>query len=231
MMLNNTGFRYIVFPLIFGLLASFAIQQVRGGNSSLPRTESASTTNDELVITPAISDREHVLWEGSDAVTVVEYFDLDCQSCRDLLAAEDELPDGIQSKLRLIYRPFPLVDIHPHSLDRAIIAECVSTVGGNSNFFSFLREASRSYRQNDPGNKWLLDLGSQFVADRALFDQCVTKKLTLDSINLSRAGGYATGVFSTPSFLVEDGREPLMKFDLLGPDTGSRLLENLVRDR
>src|SRR3989344_9193985 len=71
---------------------------------------------DSIQITPKPSDEDHVLWEGSDSVVVVEYFDLDCPYCRSLLLEEDKLPESVKDRVRLIYRWFPLIDIYPRSL-------------------------------------------------------------------------------------------------------------------
>lgn len=167
---------------------------------------------------------DHVLWEGSDDVVVIEYFDLDCPYCRALLLEEDKIPDDIKKNVRLVYRWFPLLELYPQALDHAIIAECVSMAAGETAFFDFLRTISDSYEEHKEKNQWLVETASQFVEDDGYFDQCVSEKLSLEKINRFRAGGHAAGIFSVPSFLVAEKGMSIRKFDLLGPISGSRLL-------
>ncbi len=187
--------------------------------------KSAVSQQNLLRIMPEPSREDHILWEGSDDVVVVEYFDIDCRHCRDLLLKEDELPDSIKKNVRLIYRFFPLLDIFPHSLERAIIAECVSYASGDKAFFDFLRTVSRSYRESEERNDWMIAIAEKFVGNAVRLEECVSNKLSLEKINASRAGGYGAGIFSVPSFLVARKGMPVTKFDLLGPISGSQLLK------
>ena len=214
-----------VFAVIMFSIAFFLYPKIRqnAGNRSV----SVSQEN-FLQIIPEPSVEDHVLWEGSDDIVVVEYFDIDCQYCRALLLEEDTLADSVKKNVRLIYRFFPLLDIYPHSLDRAIIAECVSYESGETAFFNFLRAASHSYQEHEEKNNWLIDMAKRFVGDGVRFDDCVSKRLSVDKINRSRAGGYAAGIFSVPSFLVEKKGSPVTRFDLLGPISGSRLLKTFA---
>ncbi|GEM_PF-5929795 len=192
---------------------------------SSPESGEDSPEKHALRITPEPSREDHVLWEGSDRAVVVEYFDIDCKYCRALFLKEDQLPDNIKKNVRLIYRLFPLLDLYPRSLERAIIAECVASESGDSIFFDFLRSVTRSYQQDEDKNDWIMNIANQFVSDHGHFQECVSKKLTLEKINRFRTGGYDAGIFSVPSFLVAQQGMPVKRFDLLGPITGSNLLK------
>jgi len=220
--------RNLIFVVVFivaGVLATFLYQKI--GQDEGDQRVSVSQDN-SIQITPAPSDEDHVLWKGSGDVVVVEYYDLDCPYCRSLLLEEDKLPDSVKNKVRLIYRWFPLVDIYPRSLERAIIAECVSFTSGEVAFFNFLRIVSSSYQKGKVGNDWLINMAKPFVNDAVYFEECVSKRLSLEKINRSRAGGYVAGIFSVPSFLVAKKGMPVKKFDLLGPISGSNLLKTFA---
>ena len=193
------------------------------------RNRDISVSQENLLqIIPEPSDEDHILWKGSDNIVVVEYFDIDCQYCRALLLEEDKLSESVKKNVRLIYRLFPLLEVYPHSLDRAIIAECVSYASGETAFFNFLRAASHSYQEHEEKNDWLVDIAKQFVGNDAHFQDCVSKRLSIEKINRSRAGGYAAGIFSVPSFLVAKRGMLVTRFDLLGPISGSRLLKTFA---
>lgn len=176
-------------------------------------------------------EEDHVLWEGSHDIVVIEYYNVDCPHCRDLLVEEEKLPDSVKEHVRLVYRMFPLIDLYPQSLERSIITECVSEVSGDMAFFDFLREMAHAYRQNEKTNDWFVNIARRFVNDRERFDSCVVTRSTLEKVNRARAVGYGAGIFSTPSFIVIKDGKILKKFDLLGRISGSRLLKMLAESR
>jgi protein-disulfide isomerase len=67
---------------------------------------------------------------GSDetGVTVVEYGDVECPYCRDLEPVLRWLLEH-RSDVRLVYRHFPLVDVHPHAYAAALALEAAALQG------------------------------------------------------------------------------------------------------
>jgi len=72
---------------------------------------------------------EHVLGAHDAAVTVVEYGDFECPSCRQAAPLLKHLLERFAGKLRLVYRHFPLEEVHPHALGAAEAAECAAGQG------------------------------------------------------------------------------------------------------
>ena len=59
---------------------------------------------------------EHALGAHDAAVTVVEYGDFECPSCKQAAPLLKHLLERFAGKLRLVYRHFPLEEVHPHAL-------------------------------------------------------------------------------------------------------------------
>ena len=73
---------------------------------------------------------EHVLGNPEAPVTVVEYGDFECPYCAAAAPVLRQLVDESDGRVRLIFRNFPLPDVHPHALTAALAAEAAGAQGG-----------------------------------------------------------------------------------------------------
>jgi len=71
----------------------------------------------------------HVYGDLAAPVTVVELGDLECPHCRASAPVLRELVDTSDGLVRLVWRHFPLFEVHPHALTAALAAEAAGTVG------------------------------------------------------------------------------------------------------
>ena len=81
-----------------------------------------------MALSLPVGVRDHVRGPRDAPVTVVEYADLECPYCqrvhpvlRELLAVRDDV--------RLVYRHFPLVDVHPYAYSGALALEAAALQG------------------------------------------------------------------------------------------------------
>ncbi|WP_066582709.1 DsbA family protein [Cellulomonas timonensis] len=63
------------------------------------------------------------------AVTVVEHGDFECPYCRAAAPVLASLVEGSGGRVRLLWREFPLFEIHPHALAAALAAEAARAQG------------------------------------------------------------------------------------------------------
>ena len=71
----------------------------------------------------------HVLGERGAPVTVVEYGDYECPYCAGAAPILRELVSTSQGRVRLVFRNFPLFEVHPHALTAALAAESTAASG------------------------------------------------------------------------------------------------------
>lgn len=71
----------------------------------------------------------HVYGNPDAVVTVVEFGDLECPYCRAAAPVLRRLVDGSSGTVRLVYRHFPLFEVHPHALTAALAAEAAGAQG------------------------------------------------------------------------------------------------------
>ncbi|MCC2320261.1 DsbA family protein [Cellulomonas xiejunii] len=71
----------------------------------------------------------HVLGEPGAPVTIVEYGDLECPHSRDAEPVLRRLVEESGGRVRLVWRHFPLFQVHPHALAAALAAEAAGAHG------------------------------------------------------------------------------------------------------
>jgi protein-disulfide isomerase len=72
---------------------------------------------------------EHVYGDVDAPVTVVEYGDFECPYCAAAAPVLRRLVDESSGRVRLVFRNFPLPDVHPHALIAALAAEAAGAQG------------------------------------------------------------------------------------------------------
>jgi len=74
-------------------------------------------------MTSATEPDEHVLGEPDAPVTVTEYGDYECPYCAAAAPVLKRLVTESDGRVRLVFRNFPLADVHPYALTAALAAE------------------------------------------------------------------------------------------------------------
>jgi len=76
-----------------------------------------------------VDPSRHVYGSPEAPVTVLEYGDLECPHCRAAAPVLRELVDSSDGRVRLVWRHFPLFEVHPHALTAALAAEAFAAHG------------------------------------------------------------------------------------------------------
>src|SRR5213596_4350697 len=71
----------------------------------------------------------HALGASHAPVTVVEYGDFECPNCKQAAPAVKLLINHFTTRIRFVYRHFPLEEVHPHALHAAEAAESSGAQG------------------------------------------------------------------------------------------------------
>lgn len=74
----------------------------------------------------AVSDRDHVLGPQSAPVTLVQYGNFECIHCGRVYPVLKQAQKVLGDNLRFVFRHFPTVRTHPHSLRAAEAAEAAA---------------------------------------------------------------------------------------------------------
>src|SRR6266446_8219791 len=80
----------------------------------------------------ALERTDHVHGSPGARVTVVEYGDFECPSCRQAYPAVKIMLKHYGDRIRFAYRHFPLVEVHPHA---ELAAEAAEAAGAQGKFW------------------------------------------------------------------------------------------------
>jgi len=144
-------------------------------------------------------------------VVLVEYADYECPSCRQLDAVlRGLLPTMPQ--VRLVYKDFPLVQIHPWAMTAASAARCVFHQAPSS-FWKFHDLLFDNQAIIGPDNAYqkMQDYATQSGADATALKSCMADPQTQEDVKRSLTEGESLHISNTPTIFVNGHR-------LIGPD-------------
>ena len=97
-------------------------------------------SSDMVAKLPVVSDQDHIRGNRGAKVTLIEYSDFECPFCARFHPTTLQILDEYGDDVALVYRHFPLDQIHPSARPAAIASECIAELGGEEAFWSFVDE-------------------------------------------------------------------------------------------
>ena len=152
-------------------------------------------------------DDDPVLGSPDAKVLMIEFGDYQCPSCRmfwkdvEPRLKKDYIDTG---KLKLVFRDFPLTQIHPEAMLAAMAVDCA---GEQNKYWEYHDKVFREqYNKGDDIirfkavdlKKWAKDT----KLDPAKFDQCLDSQKYQNEVMKDRMDGEAAGVQGTPTFFI-----------------------------
>ena len=155
-------------------------------------------------------------------VTLVEFADFECPHCRELEPSVKEIVN--KYPVRLVYKDFPIAQLHPWATTAAIGARCAFEQQPGA-FWKIHDDLFTNQDNITPDNVWekLGEFASQAGLDTAKFKACMASPEAAKAVEENRQEGLALKVNSTPTVFV-NGRpmvsgnpqtlEELVEFEL-----------------
>ncbi|HEY7492551.1 MAG TPA: thioredoxin domain-containing protein, partial [Candidatus Tectomicrobia bacterium] len=145
----------------------------------------------------------HVSTEGEPslgptnaAVTIVEFSDFQCPYCRSVQPALKQLLQEYQDRVKLVFRDFPLRNIHPQAQKAAEAAQCAAE---QQQFWPYHDKlfAATELQVNEL-KQYAQDLGLNMQQ----FTTCLDSDKYAQAVERDLQDGMQAGVSATPSFFV-----------------------------
>lgn len=164
-------------------------------------------------------DDDPVIGDPDAPITIIEFSDFQCPFCARFNAQTlplifDEYIQ--QGKVKLVFRDFPLQNIHPNALPAAIAAECANEQGGFVGMHDILFERQSQWNNVDTAEA--LSLFNQYAKDLQLdqtaFSSCFGNGNHITEINGDLRDGRNYGITGTPGFFI--GNDHLGYVELKG---------------
>ena len=140
-------------------------------------------------------------------VTIVEYSDFECPVCRNLHDALRSILPNYGAKVRVIFKDFPLEQLHPWARTAAIAGRCAYQQKPEA-FWKIYDLIYDNQEIISAANAWgkMVDYASQSGLDADAFKGCMAGPEAGAAVNASHANGEKLEVNSTPTVFVNGRR-------------------------
>jgi rhodanese-related sulfurtransferase/predicted DsbA family dithiol-disulfide isomerase len=134
-------------------------------------------------------------------VTIIEFADFECPVCVRAQAAVQEIRARYGERIRLVFRQFPLNQIHPWAEKAAEASECAAEQG------KFWEAVEKFYTwQNDLSEDALRRYAGELGLNQNRFNQCLASGSMAGRVRRDMDDGRALGVRATPTFFIGQQR-------------------------
>jgi len=147
------------------------------------------------------------LGDAKAPVTIVEYSDFECPVCRGLHDALRGLLPSYAGKVRVIFKDFPIEQIHPWARTAALAGRCAFQQKPNA-FWKLYDLIYDNQEIISAANAWtkMTEYAAQAGLDSEAFKGCMAGPEAAAAVNASRANGEKLEVNSTPTVFVNGRR-------------------------
>jgi protein-disulfide isomerase len=130
-------------------------------------------------------------------IAIVEFGDFQCPFCRRMEPTLRALMQRYPQQIRLVYRNYPLTEIHSEALPAAQAAVCAGRQG------KFWEMHDAIYSDSAPLSiESLRSMAARIGLDKTAFEECVRSDEANVAIQADRAAGDALGVLATPTLFI-----------------------------
>ncbi len=214
---------YILIAVAFaaGLFAGFLIWG--GGQAKTPQEAGAQNPPSQAAAQPQATqgqpkrydvsaDDDPALGPATAPVTIIEFSDYQCPYCRRWAEqVEGQLLKAYGDKIRIVYRDFPLTQIHPEALPAAEAADCAGEQGKYWEYHDALFKQSQGL-----GQQAYLAYAKELGLNIDQFQQCLKEHRYRDEVEADARYAAQLGVRSTPTFFINGipvvGAQPFSVF-------------------
>ena len=144
-------------------------------------------------------------------VTVVEYSDFQCPFCARVMPTLKQLRTKYGDKMRLVWKDFPLTQIHPQAFVAAQAGNCAREQG---KFWEYHDRLFASQQALQP--EFLKKYATEVGLDAATFNACLDSSKYEARVQEALGAGGRLGITSTPTVYVNgrmvNGAQPIEVF-------------------
>jgi protein-disulfide isomerase len=147
---------------------------------------------------------DHVLGPADAPVTLVEYGDYQCPYCGQAHPILEALQERLGDRMRLVFRNFPLAELHPNATHAAEAAESVAEQAGNDAFWAMHDALYEHQHALDDAHLVRYAVAAGADSDRVSSDlQSLAHE---ERIRADFMSGVRSGVNGTPTFYINGER-------------------------
>jgi len=155
---------------------------------------------------PAISDADWQTGAENPVLTILEYSDFQCPACGMFFGELEKLMQSRPDEVRLVFRNFPLVSLHPNATLAAQAAEAAGLQGNEQywamNRLLFSKQSEWSEKTTEDFTTYLKEQASNLKLDVDKFMQDLTSEALVTKLKEQTDAAVAMGLNSTPTIIL-----------------------------
>jgi protein-disulfide isomerase len=148
-----------------------------------------------------IRPTDHVHGPENAPYTLVEYGDYECPDCGRLYVILRDLQRDIASRLRIVFRHYPLSGVHRHAQQAAEAAEAAGAQGKFWEMHTLLFERQQALRTKD-----LVRYAKELALDVEKFRDELKNEKYGERVRADFLAGVQNGVYGTPGLFLNGVR-------------------------
>lgn len=213
--MNNKTVLIIIGSLAFIFVFLFAVYKLT----------SVTTDNKQVMV---LTSGDHIKWSPEKKHILVEYSDFQCPACKafnDMLnsyEASGSPNRDIPGKVTLVFRHFPLYQIHENAYETAYAVEAAAKQGKFFEMANAVFKDQVKLTDNPDTKGFLLGKAKEAGLNIEQFNKDKDSKEVKQKVENDLGGGERAGINSTPTFFL-DGK----KLEFQSVQEFAQILKNL----
>jgi protein-disulfide isomerase len=148
-----------------------------------------------------VTQHDHIRGPAHAPITLVEYGDYECPHCGAAYPIVNQVQLSFSGRLRLVYRHFPLTEIHPHAEIAAESAEFAAAAGMFWDMHDALFE-----NQSRLSVPTIFLIGEELGLPEPAMRNALETGQFRNKVRSDFVGGIRSGVNGTPAFFINGVR-------------------------
>lgn len=161
-----------------------------------------STKKDLPTAEVIISETDHIRGAQSGKVTLVEFGDFQCPACGAYESIVRQLVADNPTALKVVFRHFPLTQIHQNALPAAKATEAAALQGKFWEMHDILYDKQAEWSKGLNARDYFLTYATTIGLNTTKFSQDFESKILEEKILAEYKEGVALGVQGTPTFFI-----------------------------
>ena len=128
----------IMFAIGFFVMIGLVVSKGVGTKASNEVVKPAEQIVNNGITIKEVTENDWIRGDENAEITIVEFSDIDCPFCTRFHDTTKQVLDKYDGQVNLVFRHFPLAQLHPEAHVKSEAAECVGDLGGNDKFWEFL---------------------------------------------------------------------------------------------
>lgn len=210
---NNLPFLIIgvvaVVAIIIGIwFIAFREPDRKSGANTSGKTAAPSTASAALAKAPAGAVPPNVRGAATAVVTLEEFADYQCPTCATMHPVMNEITSYYGSKIKFIYRSFPLTQIHDKAYDAAVAAEAAGLQGKFWDMQNQLFQNQKSWSTSPEYKKLFEDYAKLIGVDVERFKNDIAGLAAKSRVDADLTRARGAQIMSTPTLFINGNIVP-----------------------